>query len=186
LNDSKTLANLHQKQAAAKITVDRLQKRNEIIARIERLKIRIPIAKYTAAQAEHRRLKEARNELKARVAVLQNQNGPLKVRSDNYEARRTGWIREYERANEALAKSLVEAKKCEEQGNQLEDEMQERENEIMRIKKRGNKRQSKLAEMRKDITKLEHAAKKAEEQLQRLGPDTTGQVQVHFHFSAEY
>ena len=179
MNDSKTLANLNQKQAAAKVHVDRLQKRNEIIARIEKLKVRIPIAKYTAAQAETRRLKDIRNDAKVESDRLKERDKPLQDRATAYEKRKQGRLRLFEKASESLKKTLAEIKACENKSVTFEEEALDREREIRRIRKEGGKRKAALEEIAKEIRKLEHAAKKAQENLERLGPDDTAQVQVH-------
>ena len=169
---------MNQKQATAQVTVDRLHKRNEIIARIEKLKLRIPIAKYATAQAEHRRLKEVRNEAKAEADRLQERDKPLKEQANAYEARKLGRLRLYEKANESLAETMKKIKACEDKSGQFEDEAMARENEIRRIKKQVGKRKAKLEELKDEIKKLEHTEKQARQKLERLGPDDSAEVEV--------
>jgi len=173
---------LNQKQAAAKIHVERLQKRNEIIARIERLKIKIPIAKYNTAQAENRRLKQERNEAQARKAELQARDEPLKIRADNYKARLQGRERQCEKASESLNRTLAEIKKCENKSVEYEDEAAERDRDILRIKKKVSKRRAELEDLERDIVKLEKTAKKYEQNLERMGEDPTTEIQVRVVF----
>ena len=169
---------MNQKQATAKVTVDRLHKRNEIIARIEKLKLRIPIAKYATAQAEHRRLKEIRNAAKAEADRLQERDKPLKEQASAYEARKLGRLRLYEKANASLAETMKKIKVCEDASGKFEDEAVERENEIMRIKKLAGKRKAKLEEFKNEIKKLEHTEKQARQKLERLGPDDSAEIEV--------
>jgi chromosome segregation ATPase len=176
---------LNQKQAVAQVTVDRLHKRNEIIARIEKLKLRIPIAKYSAAQAEHRRLKEVRNAAKAEADRLQERDKPLKDQANAYEARKLGRLRLYEKATESLAETIKKAKACEEKSVQFEEEASARETEVRRINKLVGKRKAKLEEMKSDIRKLEHTEKQARQKLERLGPDDSAEIEVWVFFTRE-
>ena len=169
---------MNQKQATAQVTVDRLHKRNEIIARIEKLKLRIPIAKYATAQAEHRRLKEVRNAFKAEADRLQERDKPLKEQANAYEARKLGRLRLYEKATESLAETMKKVKACEDKSGQFEDEATARDHEIRRINKQVGKRKAKLEELKSEIKKLEHTEKQARQKLERLGPDDSAEVEV--------
>jgi chromosome segregation ATPase len=176
---------LNQKQAAAKVTVDRLHKRNEIIARIEKLKIRIPIARYTAAQAEHRRLKEVRNAAKAEEERLKERDQPLRDRAEAYNSRKHGKLRLYEKAKTSLTNTMDKIKAREEKSVNFEDEALAMENEYMRVKKQAGKKKATLEEMQTNITKLERGAKQAQQKLERLGPDDTVKVEVRVLFKGE-
>jgi uncharacterized coiled-coil DUF342 family protein len=169
---------LNQKQATAQVTVDRIHKRNEIIARIEKLKLRIPIAKYAAAQAEHVRLKEVRNALKAEADRLQERDKPLKEQATAYEARKLGRLRLYEKANESLAETMKKVKACDDKNGQFEEEATARETEIRRIIKQVGKRKAKLEDLKSEIRKLEHTEKQARQKLERLGADDRDEIEV--------
>jgi len=176
---------LNQKQAAAKVTVDRLHKRNEIIARIEKLKLRIPIARYTAAQVEHRRLKEVRNAAKAEEDRLKERDKPLQERSAAYGARHQGRLRLYEKANSSLTKTMEKIKACEEKSVEFEEEAVMRDGDIRKIKKQAGKRKADLDEIRADLVKLEKTAGAAQEKLGRLDPDASEKADVHVLFKRE-
>lgn len=169
---------MNQKQAAAKVTVDRLHKRNEIIARIEKLKIRIPIAKYIAAQTEHRRLREERAEARERENELKERDAPLKERVQNYKARQEARDRQCEKASESLAKTMAKVKECEDKSVKHEEEALAREGEVMRINKMVGKRKKDLQAKEEEIAKLKNTLRHNQRNFERLGPDESDEINV--------
>lgn len=172
VNDTKELTNLKQKQNAAKAQVERFHKRNELIAKIDTLKLRIPIAKYEAARQEHLKLKEERSAARKKAQELQQRNLPLKDRTDGYEARMKEAKRKVEKSQKEIDTSVKEIKKCEEKIKTLDNVANDLRVEVTSIRKNKNARERKLDSMRKEIPKLENAAEKAQAAVDEL-PDGT-------------
>ena len=127
--------NLNQRQNAAKGQVERLHKRNELIARIDTLKIRIPIAKYAAARQTHIDMRNKRNEVKQRTQELQDTHLPLKKQTDNYVNRKDFAKRDVERKKKAADDHVKKIKSCENKIKEYDDVASGINGEIQRIKK---------------------------------------------------
>ena len=161
---------MNQRQAAAKVQVERLQRRNEIINRIENLRIQIPFAKYIAVRRDTRNLKEQRAEAKKRHDELREQSLPLKYRVESYESRTKGFKQLEEKAQKEQRNLIVKVKACEEKNPEFESNASKLRNEASQVRKRVNERKRRILQMRDEVQKLEHTAAKKQEILDTVDP----------------
>ena len=171
--------NLNQRQNAAKGQVERLHKRNELIARIDTLKIRIPIAKYATAKKAHDETKQKRNEAAQRAQGLRETHLPLKQQTDNYENRTNAVKRDVERKKNAVDAHVKKIKSCENKTKGFDDVATNIRGDIQRIKKAKHLRKSRLDALRKEIPKLENSVVHCQKKVDALEPTWKEDFEVH-------
>jgi chromosome segregation ATPase len=172
------LTNLNQRQNAAKPQVERLHRQNQIIARIDVLKLRIPIARYTAARIEHTNLKNERDQARAKVQELQQQNLPLKQRIEQYEARMKGLNRPVESTRKELTRLFPRIKDCEEKSTKMEELAGECRSKIGDIRKAASGRGKKIQALKSEAAKLENSRQKCQENVNKLPPHLREELRV--------
>lgn len=170
--------NLNQRQNAARGQVERLHKRNELIARIDTLKIRIPIAKYAAARHTHTDMRNKRNELRQRTQELQDTHLPLKKQTDDYVSRKDFAKRDVERKKKAADDHVKKIKSCENKIKEYDDVATSINGEIQRIRKAKQQKKLRLDALRKEIPKLENSVIQCQKKIDDLEPNWKEDLEV--------
>jgi len=170
-NDSAQLNNLKQRQAAARPQIERIHKRNEIIAKIDTLKIKIPLARYTKARTDVIKLKEMVQAALNKAGLLERANAPMKKKQDDYETRKNAAKRVVERLTKDLDAILKKVRQCEEKAPKFEERAAELRTDVSRIRKAVNDRKTKIDAMRNEVTKLQRTVEKTKEKLDEVESD---------------
>jgi chromosome segregation ATPase len=170
---------LNQRQNTARGQVERLHKRNELVARIDTLKIRIPIAKYAAARQTHMEIRNKRNEVRQRAQELQDTHLPLKQQTDNYKHRKDFAKRDVERKKKAVDDRIKKIKSCENKTKEFDDVANNINGEIQRIRKAKQQKKLRLDALRKEIPKLENAVVQCQKKVDELSPNWKEDLEVH-------
>lgn len=165
------MTNLNQRQSALKLQVDRLHRRNEIITRIETLKLRIPIAKYLTAKSLYATIKERKKETKIRANQLKAESEPIRQRTDSYESRAKEIKRrqeEHQKSYERLKQKIRGHEGTVGRFEQIENDLR---TEIRGIRKKAAERVGKLRALHQEIEKLEGTVRKCQERVDEIDPD---------------
>ena len=170
---------MNQRQNTARGQVERLHKRNELVARIDTLKIRIPIAKYAAARHTHIEIRNKRNEVKQRAQELQDTHLPLKQQTDNYIHRKDFAKRDVERKKKAVDDRIKKIKSCENKTTEFDDVANNINGEIQRIRKAKQQKKLRLDALRKEIPKLENSVVQCQKKVDELSPTWKDDLEVY-------
>jgi chromosome segregation ATPase len=170
---------LNQKQNVARVQVERLQRRNEIISKIEGLKVRIPIAKYRAAKHAHSQLKARKKELIDEVAGLLEKVAPLKDRTDNYEARLKQLQRQQEIATKALDNIKKKIKQYEDKASSFDDKAKELRRSKTAIKKASQERRQKLQKYQEEVEKAQNTLEHCQRKYDGRDENKLGELKVY-------
>jgi chromosome segregation ATPase len=178
------LTNLNQKQAAARVQVERLQRRNEIISRIEGLKVRIPIAKYRFAKRAHTELKAKRKELQKDTAELMEKIAPLKDRTDNYETRLKQMQRQQELATKALDRIRKTIKQHEDKSSSFDERAGQLRRDKTAIRKASQDRRLKLQKHEEEVEKAQNTLNNCQRKYNDRDENMEKELKVYpFDFS---
>lgn len=170
--------NLNQRQKAAQAQVERIHRRNELIAKVDLLKIRIPIAKYATARREYRTVRARRNEAKQRTQTLQETHLPLKQRTDGYEAREKAAKRDVERKKKAFDDHIKKIKKMEDKTTEFDKAAAELRVTVSEIKKKRNLWKNKINSIKADIPKLERSLTMCQKNVDAVSPNLKDELDV--------
>jgi chromosome segregation ATPase len=173
---------LNQKQNAARVQVERLQRRNEIIARIESLKVRIPIAKYTAAKQVHTQLKLQRREVHKKVEELKGALDPLKKRTDQYDLRKDQFKRQQETSAKTLDRLKKKIKEYEDNTSAFDVTSNDLRRQKLAIKKASQDQKKTLERLREDVRKLEFAMNECQKKQDMRDLAHEEELQVYLFF----
>jgi len=173
------LTNLNQRQNAARVEVERVERRKEVANRIDDLKIRIPIAKYIAARRDVTNIKRQRETAKAEVNRLQTENLPMKARADAYQARFNQAKSNHETLEKHDYQRLLEKIRVQcERTPDFDDKANEFQTEIQNIKKARTTRNKTIESMKAEIGKLERSVQKAQSVVDNISPEAVEQMNV--------
>jgi len=142
------------------------------------LELRIPVAKYTAAKAQHDELRRQRAEAKVLVAELHAKHKPLIERTKNYAARATGTKRKVESLTREYEKIKTEIVKALNQAEVLEERNNTRSTKRNQIISKRNQQASKLKGMEADVDKLKKALAKCKQKIDNLDPEEEEQLKA--------
>jgi len=170
-NDSAQLSNLQQRQNAARPQVERIHKRNEIIANIDNIRIKIPLAKYSAARHEHMELKRQKQKIMEEVKKLEQVNAPMKKRKEGYEARKKATGDIAKRLETDLGTLLKKIKKCEGEFEEFDKKGSDFRTDIRSIQKAASNRTKVIQNLKVEIAKLERTVEHDEKKYREIAPD---------------
>jgi structural maintenance of chromosomes protein 5 len=178
-NDAAQLNNLQQRQNAARPQIERIRRRNEIIAKIDTLKIKIPVAKYSVARQERINLKQQTQEALERAKKLEKANAPMMKRKEGYAARKNTIAAAAKGAQASLAALKKNIKQCDQKSQTFEEKASNLRLDLKQIKKAALSRKSKLDAMRAEVAKLERAVERTEEKWREIDEDELEQLNVY-------
>ncbi|AES69696.2 putative structural maintenance of chromosomes protein [Medicago truncatula] len=167
-----TLNQLKERNAELEKDVERVRQRDELLAKAESMKKKLPWLRYDMKQAEYREAKErekaAAKELEKVAKLLNELKEPIKKQKEEKAALDA----KCKKANNRISDNAKKRMELMEKENQLEVELQGKYKEMDELRKQEENRQQKLKQAREELAA-------AELELENLNPYEPPKDEIH-------